>query len=196
MHKNRLLKILISLLFLLTVHSIALADTYEVDPAHSTLNFSVGHLGLTDIDGRFGDFSGTIQWSLEDPENTSISFTAQAKSIDTGVEQRDDHLRTPDFFDAETHPTLNFESTRVTHLGENRYRVDGDLTIHGVTKAITTTARIIGPKEAQGTEKIGFRTTFAINRLDYKVGEGKFSSDAMIGHTVFIEVKGEANRAK
>jgi polyisoprenoid-binding protein YceI len=183
-----------SLLLLSLTAAPALADKYDVDAAHSTLSFSIGHMGLTDIDGRFGDFQGVINWDPQDPNDTSVSFTAQAKSIDTGVAQRDDHLRTADFF--EKYPTLTFKSTKVSHLGEDRYRVDGELTIHGVTRPVTTTARIVGPKDVSGTEKIGFRTTFVINRLDYKVGEGKFSADTMIGHNVFIEVKGEAAKAK
>lgn len=191
------LKYLSSLfLVVLLASPAALADKYDVDAAHSTLGFSIGHVGLTDIDGRFGDFSGVIHWDPKDPNGTSVAFTAQAKSVDTGVAKRDEHLRTADFFEVEKYPTLTFKSTRVSHLGEDRYRVDGDLTIHGVTRPVTTTARIVGPKDVSGAQKIGFRTTFVINRLDYKVGEGKFSSDAMIGHDVFIEVKGEAARAK
>lgn len=174
----------------------AVAEKYEVDPAHSSLSFSVGHLGLTEIDGRFTDFTGTFDFTPGGSDG-SVEFTAQAKSINTDVEARDEHLRSADFFDVEKYPTLRFQSTKVTHLSEDRYQVDGKLTIHGVTKPVTTSARIVGPKDAMGAQKIGFRTTFKINRLDYKVGDGdKFSSDAMIDHDIFIEVKGEAAQAK
>lgn len=174
----------------------AVAEKYEVDRAHSSLSFSVGHLGLTEIDGRFTDFTGTIDFTPGSNEG-SVEFTAQAKSINTDVEARDEHLRSADFFDVEKYPTLHFKSTKVTHLSEDRYQVDGKLTIHGVTKPVTTSARIVGPKEAMGAQKIGFRTTFKINRLDFKVGDGdKFSSDALIDHDIFIEVKGEAAPAK
>ena len=189
---KRLQALVLTFALLLAGGSTALADEYKVDPAHSNLSFSIGHMGLTEIDGRFGEFEGTIEWSPQDPNNTSVSFTVQAKSIDTGVKQRDDHLRTADFFDVEKYSTLTFKSKRVTHLGEGRYKVEGDLTIHGVTRDIITTVRIVGPKDVSGTNKIGFRTTFTIDRLDYKVGEGKFSADSMISHNVFIEVKGEA----
>jgi len=181
---------------LLSLSPAALAERYNVDPAHSTLSFSVSHFGLTEIDGRFNEFTGVIDWNAKAPNVTTVEFTSQAKSIDTAVAKRDEHLRTADFFDVERYPTLSFKSTKVTHLGEDRYQVDGDLTIHGVTKPITTTARIKGPKDVSGSQKIGFRTTFKINRLDYGVGEGKFSSDDMIGHEIFIEVKGEAARAE
>lgn len=174
----------------------AMAEKYEVDRAHSSLSFSVGHLGLTEIDGRFTDFTGTFDFT-PGASDGSVEFTAQAASINTDVEARDEHLRNADFFDVEKYPTLRFKSTKVTHLSEDRYQVDGKLTIHGVTKPITTSARIVGPKEAMGAQKIGFRTTFKINRLDFNVGDGdKFSSNAMIDHDIFIEVKGEAAQAK
>ncbi len=170
----------------------ALAEKYQVDPAHSSLSFTVEHLGLSEIDGRFTDFTGTLNFS-PGTNDGSVEFIAQAKSINTDVEKRDEHLRSADFFDVEKYPTLTFKSTRVTHLSEDRYQVDGKLTIHGVTKPLTTSVRIVGPKEAMGAQKIGFRTTFKINRLDFKVGDGeKFSSDTMIAHDIFIEVKGEA----
>lgn len=175
----------------------AVAERYDVDQAHSSLSFSVEHLGLTHIDGRFTDFNGVINWDAKAPDQTSIEFTAQAKSVNTDVPKRDEHLRTADFFEVEKYPTLSFKSTKVKGLGDGRYQVDGDLTIHGVTKPVSTTAYIKGPIEAMGASKIGFRTTFDINRLDYKVGAGeKFSSDTMIGHKISIEVKGEAAQAK
>lgn len=174
----------------------ALAEKYQVDPAHSSLNFTVEHLGLSEINGRFTDFTGTLHFTPGGNDG-SVEFTAQAKSINTDVEKRDDHLRSADFFEVEKYPTLSFKSTRVTHLSEDRYQVDGKLTIRGVTKPITTSVRIVGPKEAMGAQKIGFRTTFKINRLDFKVGDGeKFSSDAMIDHDIFIEVKGEATQVE
>ncbi len=179
---------------LLTTAGPATAEKYQVDPAHSSLNFTVEHLGLTEIDGRFTDFTGSFNF-VPGTNEGSLEFIVQAKSINTDVEKRDEHLRSADFFDVTKYPLLSFKSTRVTHLAEERYQVDGKLTIHGVTKSITTSARIIGPKEAMGAQKIGFRTTFKINRLDFKVGDGeKFKSDAVIDHSIFIEVKGEANQ--
>lgn len=174
----------------------AQAEKWQVDTAHSSLNFTVEHLGLTEINGRFTDFEGTIEWDPKALEKTSIAFTAKAESINTDVAKRDEHLRSADFFEVQTYPTLSFKSTSVKHLGEDRYQVEGDLTIHGVTKAISTTAHIKGPKEAMGSQRIGFRAPFKINRLDYKVGEGQYSNAAVIGHDVFIEVKGEAIPAK
>ena len=184
------------LVCLMTLSTAAIAEKYQVDQAHSSLSFSVGHLSLTEIDGRFTDFSGTINWASEAPNQTTVEFTAQAKSVNTDVAQRDDHLRTADFFDVENYPTLSFKSRKVTHLGEDRYQVEGDLTIRGESKAVTTVARINGPIEAMGATKIGFRASFKINRLDFKIGDSpKFSSDALLSHDIFIEVKGEAAQA-
>lgn len=189
-------RMILSCLLALSVVSPVWAEKWEVDPAHSTLGFSIVHMGLTEIDGTFNTFSGTIVWDPKAPSNTSVVFEAQARSIDTEVAKRDEHLRTADFFDVEKYPTLSFQSTRVAPLGEDRYQVEGNLTIHGVTKPVTTTAYILGPKDVSGSQKIGFRAPFTINRLDYKVGEGKFAGDAMLSHEVHIEVKGEAAVAK
>ena len=170
----------------------ATAEKYQVDTAHSSLNFTVEHLGLSEINGRFTDFTGTLNFT-PGTNDGSVEFIAQATSINTDVEKRDEHLRSADFFDVAKYPTLSFKSTKVTHLSEDRYQVDGKLTIHGVTKPVTTSVRIVGPKEAMGAQKIGFRTTFKVNRIDYKVGDSeKYNSDAMIDHDIFIEVKGEA----
>lgn len=190
------LMILLCTLVVFATVAPAQAEKWNVDPAHSSLNFSVEHLGLTYIDGTFNDFSGVIEWDPQAPATLSVNFTAKAKSINTNVAQRDEHLRSADFFEVDKHPTLTFQSTKVKDLGQGRYQVDGDLSIHGVTKSVSTVAYILGPKEVQGGQKIGFRAPFKINRLDYKVGEGKFSSADLIGHDVYIEVKGEAAPAK
>lgn len=182
-----------ALLLLWSTSTAVLAEQYDVDPAHSSLNFSIGHAGLTHIDGRFTEFTGNIHFDAKAPDKTTIAFTAQAKSVNTDVAKRDEHLRSADFFDAEKYPTLTFKSTKVKALGSDRYQVDGELTAHGVTRTVSTTAYIVGPKDVMGAQKVGFRTTFDINRLDFKVGDGaNYSSDAMISHKVTLEVKGEA----
>lgn len=170
----------------------ALAETFKVDPAHSSLGFTINHLGLTDISGRFTDFVGTIDYT-PGKSGGHVEFTAQAKSVTTDVDARDKHLRSPDFFDVEKFSTLTFQSTKLQYLSDDRYQVEGNLTIHGVTKPLQTTVRLIGPKEAMGSPRIGFRTAFKIDRMDFQVGAGAgLSNPAMIGHEVHIEVKGEA----
>ena len=173
----------------------ALADKYQVDAAHSSLGFSVTHLQMSEVDGRFKDFSGEFDWNPKALAKSSITFTAKASSITTDNDKRDEHLRGSDFFDVEKFPTLTFKSTGIKALGEDRYSVSGNLTVHGVTKPVTVQATIKGPSDPMKSGKpiIGFRTTFKINRMDYGVGANwKGNSDSVVSHAVFITIKGEA----
>jgi polyisoprenoid-binding protein YceI len=176
-----------------------MAEKYKVDTAHSTVGFTVTHLSLSEVDGRFKDFTGDIDWDAKNPAKSSVNFTVQAKSVSTDNDKRDEHLRSADFFDVEKYTTLSFKSTKVAPLGEDRYSITGDLTIHGVTKPVTVSANIKGPIDAfkDGNLSLGFRTTFKINRIDYKVGDGwKGGSDSVVSHDVFITLKGEAHQVK
>ena len=109
------------------------AGTYEIDPSHSVVEFVVRHLGLAKVRGRFNEFTGVIEVG-EDPTGSRVDVTIQAASIDTRDARRDEHLRTSDFLDVENHPTLEFHSTSVSRRGED-WRVEGDLTIRGVTRS-------------------------------------------------------------
>ena len=109
--------------------------TFRIDKAHSEAIFQVRHL-VTKVRGRFTDFEGTIDYNEADPTQSSVNFTIQATSIDTAEPDRDKHLRTADFFDVETYPTITFRSKRITGRGADKFDVTGDLTMHGVTKEI------------------------------------------------------------
>src|SRR5690606_37651812 len=109
--------------------------TLQIDKAHSEAVFQVRHL-LTKVSGRFSDFSGTVQFDADHPEQSSVDFTIRTESIDTNETTRDNHLRSADFFDVEHYPTLTFKSTKVTPRGRDTFDVEGDLTIRGVTKRI------------------------------------------------------------
>ena len=127
-----------------------------VDASHSSVDFSIRHLvGRTK--GRFGDFSGTIGYDAAKPDSSSFSGTIQVKSIDTGNERRDAHLQNADFFEAETYPTITFESTQVTSTGENTLSAKGKLTMHGTTKEVTLPIEILGtginPRGWQGADR-------------------------------------------
>lgn len=185
------------LLAMLTLSAVAGAQKYAVDSAHSSVGFSVTHLQLSEVDGRFKDFGGEINFDPKAPTRTSINFTVQAKSVSTDNDKRDEHLRGADFFDVEKYPTLTFRSTRVSALGEDRYSVTGDLTAHGVTRPVTVQATIKGPVDTSkdGKLSIAFRTTFKINRIDFKIGDGwKGGSDSVVSHDVFVTIKGEAHQ--
>lgn len=173
--------------------------TYQVDGAHSKVGFTVTHLQLSEIDGRFNDFQGSVVWDAKKPENSKVQFTVKADSIDTGNAKRDAHLKNDDFFAADKFPTLTFSSTSVKKLSGEKYSLIGDLTVHGVTKRVTLPATIKGPVDplGQGKMAIGFDSRFKINRIDYGVGAGwQGGSDKLVGHDVFITVKGEAYRGE
>lgn len=189
----------LSALLMLSLHGGAWAEKYKVDQAHSTVGFTVTHLQLSEVDGRFKDFAGEISFDPKAPAKTIVNFTVQSKSVSTDNDKRDEHLRGADFFDTDKFPTLTFKSTKVAALGEDRYSITGDLTMHGVTKPVTVQAMIKGPVDTfkDGNQSIAYRTTFKINRMDFKVGDGwKGGSDSVVSHDVFVTLKGEAHQAK
>jgi polyisoprenoid-binding protein YceI len=141
--------------------------TLQIDKAHSEATFQVRHL-LTKVRGRFADFAGTIAFDEQAPAASSVSLTIQATSIDTNEPQRDQHLRSADFFEVETYPTLTFTSTSIAPKGGNDYAVVGDLTIHGVTKPVTLAVSYVGAaKDPWGNTKYGFEAETTINRKDF-----------------------------
>ncbi|MGE0494704.1 MAG: YceI family protein [Vulcanimicrobiota bacterium] len=184
-------------LLLSTTLAWAEARTYQVDSAHSSVAFTVTHLQLSEVEGRFDDFDGKIVWDDANPANSKIEWTVKATSVNTGAAKRDEHLRSKDFFDVATYPELSFKSTSVRKLSGSKYEVKGDMTIHGVTKSISVPVEIKGPIDAFGDGKmsIGFKSSFKLNRIEYKVGDGwKGGSDKLVSHDVFVTIRGEAHQ--
>jgi len=145
----------------------ATKTTYNIDKAHSEVSFQVRHL-LTKVRGRFSDFEGTIEFDAEHPEQSSVSLTIQANSIDTNEKDRDTHLRSADFFEVEKFPTLTFRSTEIKTSGGNEYDVIGDLTIHGVTRRVSVDTTFLGKaKDPWGNERIAFEAETTVNRKDF-----------------------------
>ena len=141
--------------------------TYNIDKAHSEVTFQVRHL-LTKVRGRFSDFEGTIEYDEEQPENSQVNAAVQATSIDTSERDRDNHLRSADFFDVEKYPTLTFRGGAIARKGTNGFDLSGDLTIHGVTRQVTFDVSLLGrAKDPWGNERIAFEAETAINRKDY-----------------------------
>jgi polyisoprenoid-binding protein YceI len=141
--------------------------TYQIDRAHSEAAFQVRHL-ITKVRGRFAEFDGTIAFAPETPASSSVEFVIQTKSIDTNQAQRDEHLRSADFFDVEKFPLLTFKSTAVTARGAGHYAVTGELTIRDVTKTITLPVTYLGAaKDPWGNDKVAFETEITLNRKDY-----------------------------
>jgi polyisoprenoid-binding protein YceI len=141
--------------------------TFQVDKTHSEVAFQVRHL-ITKVRGRFTDYSGTIEFDQGNPAQSKVGFTIQAASIDTAEAKRDAHLRSDDFFAAETFPTLTFTSTKITPRKGDLYDVEGDLTVRGVTKRVVLPVTHLGmAKDPWGNEKLAFEAETTIDRKDF-----------------------------
>ena len=151
----------------MTTQTAVAIRTLDIDRSHSEVAFQVRHL-LSKVRGRFGEFSGTIQYDESNPQNSRVDVTIQARSIDTAEGDRDKHLRSADFFDVDKYPTLTFTSTSVTPRGSNNYDVAGDLTVHGVTQSVTLPASFLGTaQDPWGNTKFVFEAELTLNRKDF-----------------------------
>jgi polyisoprenoid-binding protein YceI len=154
-------------LTLVAVAAPARADDFTIDDAHSSVGFKIQHLGLSWIQGRFDDVSGTFTIDKADPGKASFSLTLKTASVDTNNKKRDEHLQSPDFFNAKQYPTITFKSTSVKAV-DGGYEVKGDLTMHGETKPISLTLK--GGKEAEfpkGAHRTGFWTELTLKRSEF-----------------------------
>lgn len=143
---------------------------WTIDPMHSFVNFAVKHSGISFVDGSFKKFDGSITASKADLTDAKISFTADVSSINTSVDMRDNHLKSPDFFDVAKYPTMMFESTSFKKKQNNNYVLNGKLTIKDVTRDVQFSVVYGGSvKDQQGNTKAGFLATTKINRLDYNI---------------------------
>ncbi len=143
--------------------------TWNVDPAHSHVTFSVRHIGISKVRGSFGEYEGALVF--DDDGGLTATGTIQAASIDTSQPGRDDHLRGEDFFDVEKHPTITYASTSVTPTGDNTFEVVGDLTLLGVTKPITLAVTLGGTEtDAFNIDRVGLEATGEILRSDFGMG--------------------------
>jgi polyisoprenoid-binding protein YceI len=172
--------------------------TFAIDKAHSEATFQVRHL-VTKVRGSFADLGGTIQANEANPELSSVTFTINAASIDTGTPDRDAHLRSADFFDVEKYPTISFASTGIKAVGGANYTVTGDLTMRGVTKRIEVPVTFLGTaKDPWGNEKIGFETELTLNRKDYGLtwNAALETGGFLVGDEVKVAVSIQAAPAK
>jgi polyisoprenoid-binding protein YceI len=173
------------------------AGDYNIDPAHSIIGFSIRHLEINWVEGRFKDFKGTIHFDDSDVTKSTVEFTAKIESIDTGVAPRDKHLRTADFFDAEKYPEMTFESTRVERKGKSGYVLYGDFTLKGVTKQVQLPFTVTGAiKDPWGNTRFGINAQTKINRRDYGINYGNAMSSGGfdVGNEVTIDLQLEAVR--
>ncbi|HEX5827791.1 MAG TPA: YceI family protein [Candidatus Limnocylindrales bacterium] len=143
------------------------ATTWKIDPAHTDVQFSAKHMMVTTVRGKFHEVDGTVTIDDANPAATSGSFTVKAASLNTGFEQRDVHLRSGDFFDAENHPEITFTVTGVAPKGGSDYSVTGDLTIREITKPVSFAVEFLGNYQGFQGRRAGFRGTTKLNREDW-----------------------------
>jgi polyisoprenoid-binding protein YceI len=175
---------------LLVGGALAAADKYVVDAVHTSVSFKVGHVGISYIHGRFNEMSGEFTLDKANPAGSSFTMSIRADTVDTNNKKRDEHLRSPDFFNVKQFPMITFKSTSVKPAGDG-YEVTGDFTLHGVTKPITLTLK--GGKEVEfpkGVTRTGFSTELTVKRTDF--GMDKLVGPA--GDEVHIAVSFEGTR--
>jgi polyisoprenoid-binding protein YceI len=184
---------LLALALLLPAPAAAQPAVYKVDPNHSSVAFSIRHF-VSNVPGRFRDFHGVIKYDKQSPAASSVEFTVQAASLTTDNEDRDEHLRSADFFDVQKFPTLTFTSTKVAARDAGTLEVTGDLTLHGVTKTMTIPVTILGIIKYPRGEKAGFESSFALNRKEFglvwnRVFDGGVT---LLGDEVKVSIEVEA----
>lgn len=179
--------------FLSSIPSLAIATSWTIDPAHSVASFKVKHMMISDVRGSFRDIQGTVEIDGQDLKKAKVDVTIAADSIDTGIKKRDDHLRSADFFDVASYPTLTFKSKQVKYASNNEFTLVGDLTIHGVTKEVELL--VTGPtaeaKDPWGNIRKAAKATTRINRKDFGLTYNKAleTGGVLVGEEVLIELE-------
>lgn len=174
--------------------------TYKIDPAHSSANFVVRHMMITNVRGGFSGVEGTIEYDPQNPTDARVEAVVNTSKINTLDENRDAHLKSADFLDAEKFPTMTFKSKKVTAAGEGEWKVTGDLTLHGVTKEVVL--NVEGPtaegKDPFGNVRIGASATTKIKRSDFGLtwNAALETGGILIGDELKIELEISAIRAE
>jgi polyisoprenoid-binding protein YceI len=166
------------------------AGTWTVDPVHSTVGFSVKHLGIATVRGKFDEFEGTLEIG-EGDESARAHGTVKAVSVNTSDSGRDDHLRSADFFGVEANPELRFESTAITPLDEDTFEIVGDLSMNGVTNPVTLTAEVQGTEtDPWGNERVALEVTGDLNRRDWDMtfNQALGSGNLLVGEKVKLSL--------
>lgn len=169
-----------------------LAASWDLDPSHTSAEFKVRHLMVSDVRGGFGTVSGTAEYDPAKPASLQVEATIDAASINTRDAKRDEHLRSPDFFDVANHPTLTFKSKKAASAGKGKIKLTGDLTIRGVTREVTFQVEGLGAPvtDPWGNESIGGRATTKINRKDFGLTWNKAleTGGVLVGDQVQIDL--------
>jgi polyisoprenoid-binding protein YceI len=170
--------------------------TYVIDPSHSSVEFVARHLGLSKVRGRFNAFAGELQIA-DTPEESSVEVDVDVASVESADARRDEHLRSPDFFHVEQHPSMVFKSTSVTPVDDGTWDVAGELTIRGVTRPVILHAEFEGAENTPfGDQRIGFSASTEINREDWDMGFNAVleSGGLLVGKKIKVDLNVEAIR--
>lgn len=162
-------------------------DDYVIDQSHSSVSFKVSHLGISTVTGLFKEFKGTFKFNPQDFSKTQLEASAETKSLDTSIVDRDNHLKKPEYFDVEKHPTMTFKSTSVKQTGEKTFDLLGDLTIKGITKP--TTFKVTYGGAAKSGENQGFEGTAEIKRKEFGI-----DGLSTVGELITINISTEGIR--
>lgn len=166
--------------------------SWQIDSAHSEIQFTVRHMMISKVRGRFETFSGSVAYDEATPSNTTVNITIDTNSINTREGQRDGHLRSPDFFNAELYPVMTFNSTGVEQTAENKGKLIGDLTIRNVTKEVVLDVTFEGKAQSPwGTTSVGFSATGKINRKDFGLtwNQALETGGVLVGDEVTINIE-------
>ncbi len=175
------------------------AGHYKIDPAHSQATFKIKHLGISWVTGRFDKLQGSFEYNPDNLSESKVEAAIEASSVDTDVQQRDDHLRSPDFFDVATYPEIKFVSKSVQAGEAGKFQILGDLTIHGVTRPVTLDSELGGTvKDPWGNVRAAFSGSTTINRKDFGLTWNKAleAGGLLVGEEVHIQVSVEGVQAK
>lgn len=180
---------------LLTITAVSAQSAWKVDKNHSKLTFTITHLAVSDVEGLFKDFDVAVITTKPDFSDAKFTLVAQTATINTEIEKRDNHLKSADFFEVDKYPTMNFVSTGIAKgAGVNRYKLKGNLTLHGVTKPVVMDLWYRGTIAGQGGKEVaGFQLTGEIKRSDFNFGS-KFGSP-MLSDEVQIKANGEFSKS-
>jgi polyisoprenoid-binding protein YceI len=198
MKKSVYLSVAAALILLMGTNGMAAAPQWKIDLPHANIYFGIHHIYST-IKGHFNEFDGTIQFDPDDLKNSRFDFKVKVDSIDTNNGERDKHLKTADFFDADQYPEMTFKSKSISHKKGDQYEVDGVLTVKDVSRSIKVPFTYSGSRQHPLNPKwlvAGFEARMTIDRLAYHVGSGKFYQIGAVGKDVKVLISMEVTREK
>jgi polyisoprenoid-binding protein YceI len=179
----------------LTASSFAFASTWDIESGHAAANFSVKHLGISSVNGTLGDVTGKVEVDDKDVTKSKVEASVDLKGVNTKQPKRDDHLRSPDFFDVEKFPTLTFKSTKVEKGEGSKLKITGDLSIHGVTKSVVLDGELSGEvaNPFSGAKTRGFQGMTMVNRKDFGLTWNKTleAGGLLVGEEVKVVIDAE-----